>query len=81
MTGPEHYRAAERLQAHTQELLATGVYDAEKSLQRAAAVLADAQVHATLALASVLGLSADLGAADGAGLARRGGHAPVASLT
>lgn len=38
------------------------VYDAEKSLQRAAAVLADGQVHATLAAASVLALSANLGA-------------------
>jgi hypothetical protein len=50
MTGPEHYREAERLKAHAQELLVTGVYDAEASLQRAAAVLADAQVHATLAV-------------------------------
>jgi hypothetical protein len=84
MTGPEHYREAERLQAHAQELLATGVYDAEESLQQAAATeeslqqaaateeslqqaaatLADAQIHATLAVASVLGLSASLGAAD-----------------
>ena len=64
MTGPQHYREAERLQVHAQELLAAGVYDADESLERAAAVLADAQVHATLALASVLGLSADLSAAD-----------------
>ena len=64
MTGPEHYREAERLQVHAEELLTTGVYDAEKSLQRAAAVLADAQVHATLAVASVVVLSANLGAAD-----------------
>jgi len=39
MTGPQHYREAERLQVHAQELLAAGVYDAEESLQRAAAVL------------------------------------------
>jgi hypothetical protein len=42
----------------------TGVGDAADSLQRAGAVLADAQVHATLAVASILGLSANLGAAD-----------------
>jgi hypothetical protein len=64
MTGPEHYREAERLQVHAQELLVTGVSDAEESLQRAAVVLADAQVHATLAVASVLGLSGNVGAAD-----------------
>ena len=64
MTGPEHYREAERLQVHAQELLVTGVDDAEDSLQRAAAVLAYAQVHATLAVASILGLSANVGAAD-----------------
>lgn len=46
------------------ELLVTDVYDAEESLQRAAAVLANAQVHATLAVAGVLGLSAGLGAVD-----------------
>lgn len=46
MTGPEHCREAERLQVHAQESLTAGVYDAEESLQRAAAVLADAQVHA-----------------------------------
>lgn len=46
------------------ELLVTDVYDAEESLQRATAVLANAQVHATLAVASVLGLSANLGAVD-----------------
>jgi hypothetical protein len=60
MTGPEHYREADRLQAHAQELLVTEAYDAEESLQRAAAVLADAQVRATLAMASVLGLSSGL---------------------
>jgi hypothetical protein len=48
MTGPQHYREAERLQAHAQELLVTGVPDAGENLQHAAAVLADAQVHATL---------------------------------
>lgn len=64
MTGPEHYREAERLQAYAQEVLATEVCDAEESLRRAAAVIADAQVHATLAVASVLGLSSNLGAAD-----------------
>ena len=64
MTSPGHYREAERLQVHAQELLAAGVHDAEESLQRVTAVLADAQVHATLAVASVLGLSANLGATD-----------------
>ena len=55
-----HYREAERLQTHAQELLATGVYDAEESLQRATAALVDAQVGAMLAAANVLGLSANL---------------------
>lgn len=64
MTGPQHYREAERLQAHARELLVTGVPDVGENLQRAAAVLADAQVHATLAVASVLGLSANLSTAD-----------------
>ena len=45
---------------HTQELLATGVYDAEESLQRATAALVDAQVGAMLAAANVFGLSANL---------------------
>ena len=69
MTGPEQYPEAERLRVHARELLVTDVYDAEESLQRAAAVLANAQVHATLAVAGVLGLSANLGAVDMAGLA------------
>jgi hypothetical protein len=34
---------------HAQELLAMVVYDAEENLQRAAAVLADAQIHALAA--------------------------------
>lgn len=64
MTGPQHYREAERLQAQAQELLVTGVPDAGENLQHAATVLADAQVHATLAMASVLGLSANMTTAD-----------------
>lgn len=52
MTGPEHCREAERLQVHAQELLTAGVYDAEESLQRAAAVLADAANSRPLRTAS-----------------------------
>jgi hypothetical protein len=54
MTGPEHYRAAERLQEHPRTMA-----DADDSpdpavtaqrIQRRMADLADAQVHAMLAL-------------------------------
>jgi hypothetical protein len=45
MTGPEHYREAERLEAQAQELLVKGVYNAEESLKRVTAVLVDTQVH------------------------------------
>jgi len=68
MTGPEHYVAAERLQEHARVMA-----DADASpdpqvtaerIWRRMADLADAQVHPTLALAAVLGLSADVGGLD-----------------
>jgi hypothetical protein len=45
MTGPEHYREAERLLAERHELL-------EYSSDPCTELLAEAQVHATLALAA-----------------------------
>jgi hypothetical protein len=67
MTGPEHYREAERLQRHAAEL--AGSFEGARAASEAerdhrAAVLADAQVHATLALAAALGLSAHLEPAE-----------------
>ena len=68
MTGPEHYLAAERLQEHARALAAADASpDAAETaarIQRRMADVAAAQVHATLALAAAIGLSADLGAAD-----------------
>lgn len=64
MTGPEHYLAAERLQEHARAMAAADDSPDERvttaRIQRRMADLADAQVHATLALAAVLGLSAHL---------------------
>jgi len=64
MTGPEHYAAAERLQEHARAMAAADDSPDEAvtaaRLQRRMADLADAQVHATLAVAAVLGLSAHL---------------------
>jgi len=61
MTGAEHYAQAERLQEHARQLLAAPATGHEKrALWHARTALAEAQVHATLALAAVIGLSADL---------------------
>jgi hypothetical protein len=51
MTGAEHYREAENLLLHVQEDLAGHVHPS---------AVAVAQVHATLAVAACLGLSAHL---------------------
>ena len=68
MTGPEHYLAAERLQEHARAMAAADASpDAAETAARVQlrmAGLAEAQVHAALALAAVLGLSADLDAFD-----------------
>lgn len=47
MTGPEHYREAERIVRHAQG----------QEIEAAAVTLADAQVHATLALAAATALN------------------------
>ena len=65
MTGADHYRAAEQLQQHARAVMeATQGPFAEISPDERARLraddLADAQVHALLALAAVFGLSADL---------------------
>ncbi len=67
MTGPEHYREAERLQRQAAELV--GSFEGARQASQAerdhrAAVLAAAHIHATLALAATLGLSAHLDHAD-----------------
>jgi len=68
MTGPEHYAAAERLHEHARDMA-----DADESpdpaetaerISRRMADLAEAQVHATLALAAAIGLSAATGPED-----------------
>ena len=67
MTGPEHYREAERLLQHASAMAAVapgGPNSAEELAVRRTADLAEAQVHATLALAAVIGLSADLPPGD-----------------
>jgi hypothetical protein len=68
MTGPEHYLAAERLQQHVRALAAADASpdpaETAERIQRRMADLADAEVHATLALAAVLGVSANLSGAD-----------------
>ena len=83
MTGPEHYREAERLQRHAAEL--AGSFEGARAASEAerdhrAAVLADAQVHATLALAAALGLSAHLDAAETRAW-REGSSYPTDALT
>jgi hypothetical protein len=70
MTGPEHYRAAEQLQQHARAVMdATqgplGLLSPEERARLQAADLADAQIHATLALAAAIGLSASLPQLDG----------------
>lgn len=53
MTGPEHYREAERLLEIASPLLA----DDSPNIPEHAAWLAEAQVHATLALAAAAALN------------------------
>jgi hypothetical protein len=57
MTGPEHYQAAEALLDDPQEHGKAAGWPISD-------VLARAQVHATLALAATLGLTADLARPD-----------------
>jgi hypothetical protein len=68
MTGPEHYVTAERLQKHARALAAADESpdpaETAARVQRRMADLAAAQVHATLAVAAVLGLGANLDRAD-----------------
>jgi hypothetical protein len=68
MTGPEHYVAAERLQEHARALATADESpdpaETAARVQRRMADLAAAQVHATLAVAAVLGLGANLDRAD-----------------
>jgi hypothetical protein len=55
MNGPEHYAEAERLIAKARSL---GGGDTYNSIQvRPQVILAEAQVHATLALSAALGMS------------------------
>jgi hypothetical protein len=59
MTGPEHYREAERLIAFAREISNphdAGIYSLDPSFARLSHVLADAQVHAALALAAATAL-------------------------
>jgi hypothetical protein len=65
VTGPEHYRAAEQLQQHVRAVMEAtqgplGDLAPEERARMRAADLADAQVHALLALAAVFGTSADV---------------------
>ena len=57
MTGPEHYQAAEAMSDDLRR-------NREAARWSIGDVLARPQVHATLALAASLGLSADLGRPD-----------------
>jgi hypothetical protein len=55
MTGPEHYSEAERLIAMARELpISRDLYVVDQA--QGALILADAQVHATLALAAATAL-------------------------
>jgi hypothetical protein len=78
MTGPDHYLAAERLQEHARAMAAADDSPDEAitaaRVQRRMADLAEAQVHAALALAAVLGISAGLSGAGMAGVAQGGSH-------
>ena len=68
ISATQHYLAAERLQEHARALAAVDespdAAETAARVQRRMADLADAQAHAALALAAVLGLSAHLGAGD-----------------
>jgi hypothetical protein len=58
MTGPEHYLEAERLIAMARESHHADLYGHESDAQ-SALILADAQVHATLAAAAATALSGE----------------------
>ena len=81
MTGPEHYAAAERLQEHARAMAAADDSPDEAvtaaRIQRRMADLADAQVHALLALAAVLGISCRSGRCRHDGVAQGGSHAAL----
>jgi hypothetical protein len=66
MTGPEHYRQAERLLEHSGRMLAEHVGDEGNGelLQRQAVAVDMATAHGLLAVAAAVGLSANLDAAD-----------------
>lgn len=62
MTGPEHYHVAEKLTEQADAVMDAehGVYASmgtDERLQRRACMLAEAQVHATLALTAATALS------------------------
>jgi hypothetical protein len=52
MTGPEHYRAAEKLLEESQE-------HPSSSINKTASLIGQAQVHATLAVAAATALGSD----------------------
>lgn len=56
MTGPEHYREAERLLAHPDLSSPTAVMTSEHAMRVVMSVIARAQVHAMLALAAATAL-------------------------
>lgn len=68
MTGPEHFREAERLLAESERSIAdgarVGIQALDAALEVSAASIAAAQVHATLALAAATA-SAQATAYDG----------------
>lgn len=64
MTGPEHYREAERLLAESQTIVRP--YD--EGHCEADRTIAEAQVHATLALAAVTAMSAPVDGESDSGL-------------
>jgi hypothetical protein len=66
MTGPEHYREAERLLEHASTMLDTDVHPGDRGelVGRQVVIVAMAQAHAALADAAVAGLSAHLDTAD-----------------
>lgn len=66
MTGPEHYREAERLLEHASSMVDTDVHPADPGelVEPQAVIVAMAHTHAALADAAVAGLSAHLDPAD-----------------
>lgn len=64
MTGPEHYREAERLLSHASHESITGTPVTHQGMpmrpEAHAALIARAQVHATLALTSATAMQAEI---------------------